>query len=148
MMKKTWLLTLLLLVIVPAVKGDCDCTIAPFKPKPPCDTQCPFLLNALATSTNFELQLIIGLKEDVASKIVNWKGRGKAQTLNDYKGPLDDAEIKDVGKKLNSLNENRLEYFKKSEDDRAVIRNEFSNLFKNVGISLAFPVNERRSASP
>jgi hypothetical protein len=122
-MKKIGLMILFFLALAPIVKGqNCDCTIAPFEPSPPCHNKCTSALRALATSNMEELQLILGLEESTTQSIVNWNGRRRAKTLKDYKAILSEKEIEYIGRKINSLTETQLEYFEKPVSKRRLIR--------------------------
>jgi len=110
-MKIIVLTILFLLALAPTVKGqDCDCTITPFKPEPPCYSKCRSALRLLARANMEELQRILGLEEDTAQKIVGLKGRSHAKTLRDYSVVLTDQEIATIAEKINSLSASQLTY--------------------------------------
>lgn len=121
-MKSLGLVILLLLVLTPLVKGQdkCDCTIVPFKPAPPCFDYCSSKL--LATATKEELVLIVGLQWNTAGKIVKWKARNSADSLEDYKKILSEAELKKLREKIESLNNSQAAYFKYPASQRKKVR--------------------------
>ncbi len=50
----------------------------------------------------------------------------KAKTLKDYKSVLNEAGIKEVGKRLNALSKTQLEYFAKPKEEIQPVRNGIS----------------------
>lgn len=108
--------------------SKCDCTIVPFKPSPPCFDYC--CSKVLKNSTLEELQLILGVKEEIARRIVEWKGRKDAKTLADFKVIISQDEMKSISKKIQSLNQTQLTYFSKSPSERALITVGMSDLLK------------------
>jgi hypothetical protein len=112
----------------------CNCTIVPFKPSPPCLDIC--CTRVLTTSTFEELELILGVQRETARRIVEWKGREKAKTLEDFEKILSSEEIKNLSGKINSLSEGQLEYFGKSPIERTEITSKMKALFRiNTAIS-------------
>jgi hypothetical protein len=106
----------------------------PFKPSPPCLDIC--CTRVLTTSTFEELELILGVQRETARRIVEWKGREKAKTLEDFEKILSSEEIKNLSGKINSLSEGQLEYFGKSPIERTEITSKMKALFRiNTAIS-------------
>jgi hypothetical protein len=137
-MKKIALATIFLAIMTSVVAQDpkCDCTITPFKPSPPCLSHC--CTKVLSTSTTEELELILGVQREVAKRIVDWKDREKAKTLDDFEKVLTPKEIKELSGKINSLSEPQLEYFTKSSTERIEVTRTMKNLFTQ-GAAAAHP---------
>jgi hypothetical protein len=130
-MKSIAITVLLLATLVSSAFAQtpkCDCTIVPFKPSPPCFDYC--CSKVLKNSTFEELQLILGVKEETARRIVEWKGRKDAKTLGDFKEIMSQDEIKKLSKKIQSLNRTQLTYFSKSPSERTLITVGMSELLK------------------
>lgn len=106
----------------------CNCTIVPFKPSPPCLDIC--CTKVLTTSTFEELELILGVQRETARRIVGWKERASAKTLEDFKKILSAEEINNLSGKIDSLSEGQLEYFSKSPIERMEITSKMKALFR------------------
>ncbi len=130
-MNKLRLTVLLLLTLSPAAYGQeqCDCTITPYKPNPPCWEKCT-VQKILATATVEELQIVVGVNEKAARKIVAWDDRDDATSLKVYKeqNVLTGEQVKKLRKELKSLNKTQLSYFEKSPEERAKLQKEMELL--------------------
>jgi hypothetical protein len=61
------LTTTALIVAVGVAWGECDCTIYPFKPDPPCSREC--CGRVLKATSSTELQSILAVNREMAEKI-------------------------------------------------------------------------------
>jgi len=129
-------LTILFIFIIGGVSKaqNCDCTIYPFKPDPPCYEKCTAKI--LANAVEEELELIVGLDKHLAGKIVEFDGRRNADSLEPYRHLFDKKEFETLDKKLRSLNKLQIEYFQKPEPARANIRRELRKLLGKPAIMM------------
>ncbi len=126
-MKKLTFMFVLLLAFTGAAKAqNCNCNKAPFVPDPPCWEICT--VGLLSGTGLDQLIEIIGIRENVARKIVNWPSRSSARQLDDYGAILSAEEQGHVESRLRSLSDSQL---------KALIANPRSELPANANISSA-----------
>jgi len=71
--------------------ADCDCTIVPFKPDPPCFQKCAGKILSEASVT--QLTTIMGLDSALAQKIVAWRSGESRRLFDWYKSRLTPREV-------------------------------------------------------
>jgi len=120
-MKSFGLSILLVLVCASfASAQQCDCTITPFKPNPPCFDSCTIRL--LSGASRKELQLVYKLEKQGQDKILAWQKDKNRSTIT--LDELVDMNIltkteKDVlVDRVNSFNEKQLEFLAKPLSER------------------------------
>jgi uncharacterized protein YegP (UPF0339 family) len=116
-MRKTVLSGLLLVILAStavAQSGKCPCDNTPFKPDPPCGSEC--IVGLVATVGIDDLMDIIGVGEETARRITDWPYRRNAQSLKDYRIVLSDGEISELAAKINSLSKDQLRYLNKKRE--------------------------------
>lgn len=119
LMSKFVLSILFLFLLVPLARAqDCDCTITPFKPNPPCFNKCA--VGLLAGANLKDLQFAFGLKKDTAEKLLEWQKGHHAETLEDYHAAniLTAKQIEALKKKIDSFTDVQLEYLAKPAAQR------------------------------
>ena len=79
--------------------------------------------------------MVLGVQRETARRIVGWKERESAKTLDDFKKILSAAEIKILSAKIDSLSEGQLEYFSKSPIERIEITSKMKALFSVTATS-------------
>jgi hypothetical protein len=87
---------------VPAADANCDCTIYPFLPEPPCSDRCATMHLAIAPTT--DLEKIFGLPPDVAKKLGEIPPDRRPRSLEVYKAFLSASAYEALKKKIHSLN--------------------------------------------
>jgi hypothetical protein len=110
------LLGIIIALMLPlvAVATECDCTITPFKPNPPCFATCTA---KLVSEANFkQLTKIFRVPEVVSQKIMELPNRSNATTLDAYKKVLSEDEISTVKKVFENVTHNQLETFYKDRE--------------------------------
>jgi len=99
---------------------DCDCTIVPFKPNPPCFERCAA---KILSQANFEqLTTIFGLPAPLSNKIVSLPNRTNISSLADYAMVLHWQDIFGIRKVFENLTQAQLDSFQKpqqSEEDQS-----------------------------
>jgi hypothetical protein len=81
---------------------ECDCTIFPFLPNPPCFDRCT--VKHLAIAPVSDLEKVFGLPADVAKKIGDISPNQRPRSLKVYKAFLSDSDYEALLKKTHSLN--------------------------------------------
>ena len=101
-------------------QNKCDCSITPYKPDS-CFKQCAG--GVLKNSTELDLKLVLGLKDDVAEKILrlNISSDSSALTLDKYLSQFDQKDQKTVLGALKSLNQEQVKYLEKPVSERKII---------------------------
>jgi hypothetical protein len=101
---------------------DCNCTIFPFKPDPPCFTICAArLINKAAVE---ELEFIVGLDKDVAQRIVSFAKKSPVKkgppvkSLDMYKQVLSEKEYQTIENKIRSLSQSQAKYLMQPASER------------------------------
>ncbi|MGH9828801.1 MAG: hypothetical protein ACREDR_36730, partial [Blastocatellia bacterium] len=82
-----------------AAGTNCDCTIYPYRPDPPCPEQCTVKV-VLGTASKEELQLIVGLDSDTAERVTKVPNRKSLTSVESYKDALEPDEFTALTKKL------------------------------------------------
>lgn len=115
---------------------DCNCTIFPFKPDPPCFNVCAARLIDKAAVE--ELEFIVGLDKDVAQRIVSFaeidgkgpveSGKGKGpvesgpvESLDMYKLVLSEKEYQTLKNKIRSLSQSQAKYLMQAAFERRAV---------------------------
>lgn len=106
---RIWFLSIYVGLLVPMALGDCDCTIVPFKPNPPCFEKCTAMI--LAQADYRQLTGVFGLAPTLSKKIVNLPERKTATSLDPYKQVLSLTEISTVETAFKNLTKKDLERF-------------------------------------
>jgi len=104
-MKK--LLFLVSICLGRAVFAECDCTIIPFKPDPPCFKQC--VGKILASASHAEMTGKYGIPDDIADRIIDVREHGGATSVDWYKKALsrsDASRIEAIFRKTEHSPEN------------------------------------------
>jgi len=103
-MKKTAFMFVLLFASAGAAQAQsCNCTTTPFLPDPPCWNVCT--VGLLASVGLDQLVQVIGVRESVARKIVDWPYRSSVSSFQDYRAILTEEELAHVAAKINSLSD-------------------------------------------
>lgn len=122
---KNILLTTTILLMVPSVIADnCDCTVFPFKPDS-CWPACTAKL--IATATEEELQLFVGL-DDSLSKAVMKVDQTDKPFPEPYKQALTSGQLETLSRRLRTLNSLQIKYFQKTPEQRATVRRDIRDL--------------------
>lgn len=132
MTKFTFSILFLLLLVPMARAQQCDCTITPFKPSPPCFDKCT--LNLLAGANLKDLQFAFGLKKDTAERLLKWQKDHHPEILEEYNSAniLTAEELETLKKKIDSFSGLQLEYLAKPAAQRKTFTTlEIKDLFKN-----------------
>jgi len=95
---------LLFLLLISSVRSstfaaDCDCTITPYKPDPPCFVTC--VSKALANASYSQLTGKYGLSEDVAKRIIQAREKGADTSPGWYRKILTNSDVSHVDAKFN-----------------------------------------------
>ena len=104
---------------------QCDCTITPFKPSPPCFDTCSAKL--LSRSTKIELEVAFGLKKETAEAVLAWQSniinKNRAMTISELTKAkvLTKSESDELVKRIDSFNQEQLAYFAKPRPERGDI---------------------------
>jgi uncharacterized protein YegP (UPF0339 family) len=108
-MKKIALMFVLLIALcgITEAQGSCACTTTPFKPDPPCWNTCT--LGLLSSVGLDALVNVLGIREDVARRIIGWEKRNAAASFEDYQDILTPEELRHVKRQVNSLKDAELE---------------------------------------
>ena len=99
--------------------AQCDCTIFPFKPNPPCHKECSVAILQRASSSS--LQKLLGIKDDTAQKIVAARNNG-ARSLTDFQNKLSPEDTRQVTDGLKKLSTDKI----KSSTELAGLKTEKS----------------------
>jgi len=98
-----WIIVLALFSFTnPCIAADCDCTIFPFKPDPPCFDICT--AKHLAAATASELQTIAGIDSNIAQLISSIPENQRPRTLEGYRKFLSEMQFQDLKNTLLRLN--------------------------------------------
>ena len=90
-----WIIVLVLLSFTsPGIAADCDCTIFPFKPDPPCFDICT--AKHLAVATASELKTIAGIDSNIARIIASIPENKRPRTLQGYQQFLSEMQFQDL----------------------------------------------------
>ena len=95
---------------------DCDCTIFPFKPNPPCFDVCTaHALSKLRESNIDSVVNLLGLDTVEAAKIMEMNTQAYVpQTLDDYKAVLSPEQFVNVKSAFQDLNQRDFEELKRA----------------------------------
>jgi hypothetical protein len=98
-----WIIVLVLLSFTsPSIAADCDCTIFPFKPDPPCFDICT--AKHLAVATTSELETIAGIDSNIAQIISSIPENQRPRTLEGYRQFLSEMQFQNLKNTLLRLN--------------------------------------------
>ena len=98
-----WIVAMFFLTFTsPSIAADCDCTIFPFKPDPPCFDVCT--AKHLAVATASELMTIAGIDSNIARLIAGIPENQRPPALEGYRQFLNAVQFKDLKNTLLSLN--------------------------------------------
>ena len=90
-----WIIVLFLLTFANlSIAADCDCTIFPFKPDPPCFDICT--AKHLSVATASELELIAGIEPNISRLIAGIPENQRPPTLEGYRQFLSDMQFQDL----------------------------------------------------
>lgn len=95
---------------------DCDCTIFPFEPDPPCFEECSGKLLAIATAE--QLEEVMRIDENVSRRIAALPDDELPKTLEEYKKFLPGDAFKDLRKRLRSLKSEQFEEIRDEARER------------------------------
>ena len=102
---KTFLLSVAsVLILSTSAIAQCDCTITPYKPDPPCFMVC--VSKALASASYAELTGKYGLSGDIAQRIINAREKQTDTSTGWYTKSLSGADITHVDAKFSALKDN------------------------------------------
>ncbi len=107
---------------------DCNCTIFPFKPDPPCFKICATSLIDKATIE--ELEFIVGLDKDVAQRSVSFAKKGPVESLDMYKQVLSEKEFQMLENKLRTLSQSQVKYLMQPISERRKVVKSLKELKK------------------
>jgi hypothetical protein len=102
-MKTTIFIVASSVIISSSAFADCDCTITPYKPDPPCFMTC--VSKILAHAPYDELTSKYGLSKDVAQKVIDAREKGTDKSTGWYTKTLNSADITHIDAKFKSLND-------------------------------------------
>ena len=112
-----WIIAMFFLTFTsPSIAADCDCTIFPFKPDPPCFNICTAKYLAVATAS--ELEKIAGIDTNIARVIAGIPGNKRPSTLDGYRLFLDEMQFQNLKETLARLNSQVFEEIRQSADKR------------------------------
>ena len=93
-----------------ALAQECDCTIAPFKPDPPCFDKCCVAIITRASAQ--DLKEFLGLPAGLAERIKKISEEGeRLKTLESLKNQLSEREYETLRRSLQSLSQTKLNSF-------------------------------------
>jgi hypothetical protein len=95
-----------------AAGADCDCTIYPFKPDPPCVRQCS--AKVLAGSNYTSLVTVLGLSPEIAQRVSAVPASQKPDDLLEYAKFLPKAQFDTLDTKMRSLSQSEFQQLRKS----------------------------------
>ena len=112
-----WMIVLVLLSVTnPGIAADCDCTIFPFKPDPPCFDICT--AKSLSVATVSELVKIAGIDSNIARLIVSIPENQRPSTLEGYRQFLSEMQFQDLKNTLSRLNGKVFEELRRGAAER------------------------------
>lgn len=112
-----WIIVLVLLSFTnPSIAADCDCTIFPFKPDPPCFDICT--AKHLAVATASELETIVGIDSNIARRIASIPENQRPPTLEGYRQFLSEMQFQDLKNTLLRLNGKVFEEIRRGAAER------------------------------
>jgi hypothetical protein len=91
---------------------QCDCTIYPFKPDPPCAQMCSAKL--LAGSNYSTLVNVLGLKPDTARKVTTIPADRKPGVLSGYETVLHKTEFEALNVRMRSLSQDEFQLLQRA----------------------------------
>ncbi|MEN3368715.1 MAG: hypothetical protein V7609_858 [Verrucomicrobiota bacterium] len=99
---KTFLVSLVLIVLMCSsmIADNCDCTITPYKPDPPCFLTC--VSKILANASYSELTGKYGLSEDISKKIIQAREKTPDTSTGWYRNILSNSDVSRVDAQFNS----------------------------------------------
>jgi hypothetical protein len=106
---KTVFLILVSTILTHAALAECDCTIVPFQPNPPCFQQC--VSKILSKATYSELTGIFKLPEDVSKKIISLREQGGTSSSDWYKKALSASEISHIDTAFKNVSQYAVDKF-------------------------------------
>jgi uncharacterized protein YegP (UPF0339 family) len=107
-MKKLVFAFVLLLFSAGAMQAQsCDCDTTPFQPDPPCFSRCT--VGLLASVGLEQLIRVIGIRANVAYKIVDWPYRSSVRSFQEYSAILTEEEMVHVASRINSLSHSQIQ---------------------------------------
>jgi hypothetical protein len=98
-------------------ENNCDCSKVPFSQE--CTPIC--IERVLSAATVEEKQLVLGFSSSLAHNIKFIYQNRRVQTFDDIVRDLRDYEIQTILIAFRNLNQYQLNYFNKSQEERAVI---------------------------
>ncbi|MFH1580628.1 MAG: hypothetical protein ABIC39_00895 [Pseudomonadota bacterium] len=98
-----WIIVLVLISVTnPGIAANCDCTIYPFNPDPPCFDVCT--AKHLSVATASELTTIVRVDQNIARLIARIPENQRPPTLEGYKQFLTEKQFSELKKALMQLN--------------------------------------------
>lgn len=107
MFKSFLSLTIVAFVFASVASADCDCTITPFKPDPPCFEKCSAKILSLANRN--QLTLIFGFSPVLADRIIAVPGRSDATSLAPYRVALSPEEVLKIELTFKTIQQRQLD---------------------------------------
>jgi hypothetical protein len=113
-MNKRYLLALVGLTVGTSALAaqNCDCTVYPFRPDPPCAASCSAKL--LEKSDYSSLVNILGLKPDTAKQISTFSSSRKPTYLYEYSQALPKQDFEALNVRLRSLSQDEFRQLEKA----------------------------------
>ena len=112
-----WIIVLFLLMFAnPSIAADCDCTIFPFKPDPPCFDICT--AKHLAAATASELEIIAGIDPNISRLIAGIPKNQRPPTLEGYRNILSERQFQDLKNTLLRLSGKAFEEIRRKAAER------------------------------
>ena len=108
----------ILSIVSPLWAVDCDCTIYPFKPDPPCVDEC--IAQSLAVANAEELENIAGLDPQIAQMIEKIPINQRPSTLKGYRKFLSQSAFEHMKTSMLYLSGDEFSQLRKAAEDRGV----------------------------
>ena len=93
-----------------AASNDCDCTIFPFQPDPPCFDICTGKILSTVSASDLEnIVNILGLDREEVERIIEFNREADVQSLNDYRSVLSPRQFRRVKRTFQGLSQRQFE---------------------------------------
>jgi hypothetical protein len=112
-----WIMVLILVSLANhSIAADCDCTIVPFKPDPPCFDICT--AKHLAVATASELETIAGIDPNISRLIAGIPENQRPTTLEGYRQFLSERQFQELKNVLSRLTGKAFEEIRQKAAER------------------------------
>ena len=86
--------------------GDCDCTKWPFRPDPPCFSECS--AKVIRAASPEKLVNVLGVTQRLADKLVEFRSRHSLRSLDDLKTSFSQSEIDTIVRQIKTLDQRKV----------------------------------------